>query len=162
MRRHANPGDLSALAHVMRRVAQTEADVVHGHGAKGGAYARLVVRQAKRAVRAYTPHGGSLLFGHDTLAGKFYLATERLLMLRGDLFLFESAYSADIFRTQDRRSARPGAHRPQRRVARGIRADRRSAPDATDLVFMGELRPVKGIDVLIDAHRAACTATAAP
>ena len=52
----------------------------------------------KRAVRAYTPHGGSLLFGHDTLAGKFYLATERLLMLRGDLFLFESAYSADIFR----------------------------------------------------------------
>ena len=49
-------------------------------------------------MRAYTPHGGSLLFGHDTLAGKFYLATERLLMLRGDLFLFESAYSADIFR----------------------------------------------------------------
>ena len=54
----------------------------------------------KRAVRAYTPHGGSLLFGHDTLAGKFYLATERLLMLRGDLFLFESAYSADIFRSK--------------------------------------------------------------
>ena len=100
MRRHANPGDLFALAHVMRRVAQTEADVVHGHGAKGGAYARLARSASKRAVRAYTPHGGSLLFGHDTLAGKFYLATERLLMLRGDLFLFESAYSAEIFRNK--------------------------------------------------------------
>ena len=54
-------------------------------GAKGGAYARLVFGNP-RAVRAYTPHGGSLLFGHDTLAGKFYLATERLLMLRGDLY----------------------------------------------------------------------------
>ena len=45
MHRHANPGDLFALAHVVRRAAQTKADVVHGHGAKGGAYARLVVRQ---------------------------------------------------------------------------------------------------------------------
>ena len=97
MRRHAGPGDLFALAHVMRRIAQTRADVVHGHGAKGGAYARLAFANL-RAVRAYTPHGGSLLFGHETLAGKFYLATERLLMLRGDLFLFESAYSASIFR----------------------------------------------------------------
>src|SRR5450830_1809329 len=39
MRRHANPGDLLVLAHVVRRAAQTQADVVHGHGAKGGAYA---------------------------------------------------------------------------------------------------------------------------
>src|SRR5664280_1856524 len=77
MRRHANPGDLFVLARVVRRAAQAQADVVHGHGAKGGAYARLSFG-TKRAVRAYTPHGGSLLFGHDTLAGKFYLATARL------------------------------------------------------------------------------------
>ena len=149
MRRHANPGDLFVLAHVIRRAAQTQADVVHGHGAKGGAYARLSFG-TKRAVRAYTPHGGSLLFGHDTLAGKFYLATERLLMLRGDLFLFESAYSADIFRTKI------GIPRGLVRVVHnGVsRAEFEpivSKADATDLVFMGELRPVKGIDVLLDA-----------
>ena len=40
------------------------------------------------------------MFSHDTLAGKFYLTTERLLMLRGDLFLFESAFSADRFRNK--------------------------------------------------------------
>ena len=149
MRRHANPGDLFALAHVVRRAAQTQADVVHGHGAKGGAYARLSFG-SKRAVRAYTPHGGSLLFAHNTLAGRFYLATERLLMLRGDLFLFESAYSADIFRSKI------GNPRGLVRIVHNGVSQAEFKPivakaDATDLVFMGELRPVKGIDVLLDA-----------
>jgi len=149
MRRHANPGDFFALAHVVRRAAQTQADVVHGHGAKGGAYARLSFG-TKRAVRAYTPHGGSLLFGHDSIAGKFYLATERLLMLRGDLFLFESAYSADIFR------AKIGSPRGLVRIVHNGVSRAEFNPivtktDATDLVFLGEFRPVKGIDVLLDA-----------
>lgn len=149
MRRHANPGDLFALAHVVRRAAQTQADVVHGHGAKGGAYARLSFG-SKRAVRAYTPHGGSLLFNHDSLAGKFYLATEHLLMLRGDLFLFESAYSAEIFRNKigNPRGLVRVVHNG---VARAEFEPIVTKPDATDLVFMGELRPVKGIDVLLDA-----------
>jgi len=149
MRRHANPSDLLALAHVVRRAEQTQADIVHGHGAKGGAYARLSFG-ARRAVRAYTPHGGSLLFGHDTLAGKFYLATERLLMLRGDLFLFESAYSADIFRRKI------GSPRGLVRIVHNGVSPAEFKPigskaEATDLVFMGELRPVKGVDVLLDA-----------
>jgi len=149
MRRHANLSDLAALRHVMRRVTETEADVVHGHGAKGGAYARLVTGRP-RAVRAYTPHGGSLLFGHETLAGRFYLATERFLMLRGDLFLFESAYSEAIFR---KKIGHPRGL--VRIVHNGVsRAEFEPVvlrPDATDLMFIGELRGVKGIDVLIDA-----------
>ena len=149
MRRQPGPGDLFVLAHVMRRVAQTQANVVHGHGAKGGAYARLVIGNP-RALRAYTPHGGSLLFGHDTLAGKFYLTTERLLMLRGDLFLFESAFSADMFH---RKIGTPkGLVRiVHNGVSRGEFAPVVTAPDATDLVFLGELRHLKGIHVLIDA-----------
>ena len=149
MRRHIAPSDIVVLRHVMRRVAQAQADIVHGHGAKGGAYARLVFANG-RAVRAYTPHGGSLLFGHNTLAGKFYLATERVLMLRGDLFLFESAYSAEIFR---RKIGNPRGL--VRIVHNGVsRAEFQpivTKADATDLVFLGELRPVKGVDVLLDA-----------
>ncbi|HXX25066.1 MAG TPA: glycosyltransferase family 4 protein [Pseudolabrys sp.] len=149
MRRHANPTDMFALAHVVGRVEKANADVIHGHGAKGGAYARLVYKD-RRAVRAYTPHGGSLLFGHETLAGKFYLATERLLMPRGDLFLFESGYSEQIFRRKI------GNPRGLVRVVHNGVSRAEFAPievrfDATDLVFIGELRPVKGIDVLIDA-----------
>ena len=149
MQRHANPNDLAVLNHVRRRAVETGADVVHGHGAKGGAYARLIFG-AKRAVRAYTPHGGSLLFGHNTLAGRFYLATERLLMLRGDLFLFESAYSETIFRGKigDPKGLVRIVHNG---VSRAEFEPIVLRPDATDLVFMGELRPVKGIDVLIDA-----------
>ena len=161
MFRHANLGDVTALTHVMRRIAQTNADVVHGHGAKGGAYARLALN-TRRAVRAYTPHGGSLLFDHDSLAGKFYLVTERLLMLRGDLFLFGSAYSAEIFRRKI------GVPRGLVRVVHNGVSRAEFEPiiahnDATDLVYLGELRPVKGIDVLIDAiallHRDGRTVT---
>lgn len=149
MRRHAGFGDIGALAHVVCRIARTGADIVHGHGAKGGAYARLSFR-SRRAVRAYTPHGGSLLFGHETLAGKFYLTTERLLMLRGDLFLFESAFSATMFR---RKIGEPKGL--VRVVHNGVSRSEFEPvvpqPDATDLVFMGELRDIKGIHVLIDA-----------
>jgi len=149
MHRQPHPADLLALTHVMRRIGETGADIVHGHGAKGGAYARLAFN-AKRAARAYTPHGGSLLFGHDTLAGKIYLTTERFLMLRGDLFLFESAFSADVFRSKI------GEPRGLVRIVHnGVTRDEFEpvalAPDATDLLFMGELRMLKGVDLLIDA-----------
>ena len=149
MRRHANPNDMLVLRQVVRRARDTGADVVHGHGAKGGAYARLSFG-GKRPIRAYTPHGGSLLFGHNTLAGRFYLATEKLLMLRGDLFLFESAYSADVFRHKIG-NPRGLVRIVHNGVSQAEFKPIETAPDATDLVFMGELRPVKGIDVLIDA-----------
>ena len=149
MRRHVGPGDVLALTRVMRSVSQVNADVVHGHGAKGGAYARMAFN-ARRAVRAYTPHGGSLLFGHDTLAGKFYLATEKLLMLRGDLFLFESGYSADIFR-QKIGKPRGLVRVVHNGVSRNEFEPIAAQSDATDLVFMGEFRPVKGIDILVNA-----------
>jgi glycosyltransferase involved in cell wall biosynthesis len=71
-------------------------------------------------------------------------------MLRTDLFLFESIYSSDIFRRKI-----GDAGKRVRVVHNGVaRAEFEQvplAPDATDLMFIGELRPVKGIDVLIDA-----------
>jgi glycosyltransferase involved in cell wall biosynthesis len=162
MGRNPGPGDISALIHVMQRIRQSRADVVHGHGAKGGAYARLAPTP-KTSIRVYTPHGGSLHFGRDTLAGRFNLAAERLLMRRTDLFLFESAYSSELFR---QKIGDPG-HR-MRVVHNGVAPDEFEPialhADATDLVFIGELRAIKGIDVLIDAiaqlHRAGRTVTA--
>ena len=149
MSRNIGPGDSLTVAHVIRRARQVGADIIHGHGAKGGAYARMVFGNA-RAVRAYTPHGGSLLFPTNTLAGRVYLTTERLLMLRGDLFLFESNFSANMFRQK------VGTPRGLVRVAHnGVSPAEFEAivpqADATDLVFMGELRLLKGVDVLIEA-----------
>ena len=149
MPRQISPLDLPATLHVSKRVRKAAADVLHGHGAKGGAYARLAYA-GRPLVRAYTPHGGSLLLNHTRLSGKAYLAMERLLMPRGDLYLFESAYSADVFRAKVGQPA--GLVRVTHNgVSRAEFTEVPLAPDASDLVFVGELRPVKGIDVLLDA-----------
>ena len=148
MPRHPGFGDIIAASHVRRRVKETGADIVHGHGAKGGVYARLV--SGKRAIRAYTPHGGTLVFGDDSLVGKFYFLAERFLIPRSDLFLFESTFSAEKF---SRKIGNPTG--TVRIVHNGVSPEEFEpvtlAADATDLVFMGELRMLKGVDVLINA-----------
>lgn len=149
MSRQLSPRDFPALVHVAGRVRATGAQVVHGHGAKGGAYARLAWAHAP-IVRAYTPHGGSLLLDHATLSGKAYLVLERVLRRRGDLYLFESAFSADVFRNKV--GTPPGLMRViHNGIGRSEFADVAPAADATDILFVGEFRPVKGIDVLVDA-----------
>ena len=149
IQRPFGPQDLAAGWHVTKRVRRAEPDVIHGHGAKGGAFARLVPA-AKPAIRAYTPHGGSLLLDHASRTGKAYLALERILMMRGDLYLFESAYSARIF---DDKIGQPSGL--VRVVHNGVAQPEFSpvalAPYATDIVFLGEFRPVKGIELLIEA-----------
>ncbi|MBN9049709.1 MAG: glycosyltransferase family 4 protein [Rhizobiales bacterium] len=149
MRRELHPGDIAAVRRVRQEVARHQADVLHGHGAKGGAYSRLTPTTAP-VVRAYTPHGGSLLFGHDTLAGKVYLNLERLLMLRRTLYLFESEYSATMFRSKIG-MPRGLVQVVHNGVGQCDFVPIEVEPDATDLVFLGELRHIKGIDVLLDA-----------
>lgn len=150
MTRDIGGGDLAAVRHVGQRAVELGVNVLHGHGAKGGAYARLA--RARGAVRVYTPHGGSLHYRWNTPAGLFYLTAENVLKSRTDLFLFESYYGRDTFAAK---VGKPGPNALVRVVHNGV-ADAEFlpvtlAPDATDLVFVGELRKLKGIDVLIDA-----------
>ncbi|HWK32301.1 MAG TPA: glycosyltransferase, partial [Hyphomicrobium sp.] len=68
----------------VRDAARTlETDVLHGHGAKGGAFARLAGRGLskcpRRAAVFYTPHGGSLHYGPTSPQGLIYTAVEKLL-----------------------------------------------------------------------------------
>jgi glycosyltransferase involved in cell wall biosynthesis len=147
--RHLGVGDVSGTQHVADRIVQTAAHVIHGHGAKGGAYARLA-KAPRGTIRAYTPHGGSLHYSPKSPLGLIYLGLERLLMARGDLYLFESAYSFDVFR------AKIGTPKGLARVVHngigdGDFEEVKAAPDATDLLFIGELRALKGVDVLLEA-----------
>ena len=148
MSRHIDWSDVEAVADVAQRVTDSGADVVHGHGAKGGAYARLAKQD--HAIRVYTPHGGSLHYRWLSPVGCLYLTFERALMRRTDLLLFESAYGRDTFRAK---IGEPTAL--VRVVHNGVTPAEFAAvepgPDATDLLFIGELRALKGIDVLIDA-----------
>jgi glycosyltransferase involved in cell wall biosynthesis len=147
--RHISPSDAAAGLRIGRIIRESNPDVVHGHGAKGGAFARLCA-PGHRAVRAYTPHGGSLLYRPNTLASAFYIGLERILNSRTDLFLFESDYIAGLFR---KKVGEPAA--TTRIVNNGvgpeefIDVDHRA--DAADILFIGELREIKGVDQLIDA-----------
>jgi glycosyltransferase involved in cell wall biosynthesis len=148
MSRQIGASDIAATRHVGRRAADAGADVLHGHGAKGGAYARLA--RAGGAIRVYTPHGGSLHYRWSTPSGLLYLSLERALTARTDLFLFESAYGRDVF------AAKIGAPRALVRVVHnGVTAAEFApvapAANTADLVFVGELRHLKGVDVLIEA-----------
>ena len=61
-----------------RFIRQLEPDVLHGHGAKAGAFMRI--RTASRGkIRVYTPHGGSLHYPLSTLKGNVYARIERAL-----------------------------------------------------------------------------------
>jgi len=149
MRRQISPSDIMAFRHVNERIASSAPDIIHGHGAKGAAYARLSALR-NPATRVYTPHGGSLLFRTDTAEGLFYVTLEMIMRGRTDLFLFESAYSRKLY------EQKVGIPRGIVRVVHnGVGpADFEPispADDATDIIFIGELRPVKGVDILIEA-----------
>ena len=147
--RQLDYSDFRALRAISPWIADAAPDVIHGHGAKGAALSRLS-RSASGAIRVYTPHGGTLVYRPGTLSGGFYRSLEWLLKWRTDLFLFESNFAAAQFRAQIGRP--PGLVRV---VHNGV-GDDEFAPithpaDATDIVALGELRPVKGFDLLIEA-----------
>jgi glycosyltransferase involved in cell wall biosynthesis len=147
--RQPSPRDFAAVRHVARRIAAVAPDVLHGHGAKGAALVRLAPRR-DGAIRVCTPHGGTLVYAPGTLAGGFYRWLERLMSIRTDLFLFESNFAAAEF---SRTIIQPRG--PVRVVCNGVGAAEFAplavAPDASDLVFVGELRVLKGLDVLLAA-----------
>jgi glycosyltransferase involved in cell wall biosynthesis len=148
IQRELGPMDLAAFLRVGRHLTAFGADVLHGHGAKGGAFVRLC--SAPSAIRVYTPHGGSLHYGRHTLRGMVYGTLERLLMNSTNLFLFESEFA------QNRYRAIVGTPRGIVRVVPNGIGPADMVPvepgaDAADLVNVGEFRRIKGTDVLIDA-----------
>jgi glycosyltransferase involved in cell wall biosynthesis len=143
------PTDVLVWAHFMRLIRRLKPNVLHGHGAKAGAFIRLKPR-SKHTIRVYTPHGGSLHYPLNTLKGTLYSRLERALMNSTDLFLFESAFARD---TYQRTIGVPTGL--VRCVFNGVTADEfdplARAADATDVVYVGEFRHIKGADLLIDA-----------
>jgi len=149
MHRNPHPSDLKALHVLAERARITGATVLHGHGAKGGVYARAARVTGADPIRAYTPHGGSYNYKPGTIRHRFYMGVERLLALRTDLFLFESEYVAG------RHRAYAGAARLTRIVHNGICESEflpvTPAADPYDLLYIGELRDAKGVPFLLEA-----------
>jgi glycosyltransferase involved in cell wall biosynthesis len=149
IRREPHPADVMVWTHFMRLTRRLKPDVLHGHGAKAGAFVRLRAR-SKSSIRVYTPHGGSLHYPLNTRKGLVYSRLERALMNSTDLFLFESAFARD---TYQRTIGTPGGL--VRCVFNGVTAEEFDpvvkTADATDVVYVGEFRHIKGADLLVDA-----------
>jgi glycosyltransferase involved in cell wall biosynthesis len=149
IRREPLPTDILVWAHFMRLIRRLKPDVLHGHGAKAGAFIRLKA-SSKGTIRVYTPHGGSLHYPLNSVKGALYSRLERALMDSTDLFLFESAFARDTY--QRTIGAPKGLVRC---VFNGVTADEFDpifkAADATDIIYVGEFRHIKGADLLIDA-----------
>jgi glycosyltransferase involved in cell wall biosynthesis len=149
IRREPHPTDPVTALHFLRLARSLKLDVLHGHGAKAGAFVRLKGK-SKKTLRVYTPHGGSLHYSPSTLKGAFYARLESALRDRTDLFLFESAFARD---TYERVAGQPKGL--VRCVYNGVGAFEFDpvplADDATDLVYVGEFRHIKGADLLIEA-----------
>ncbi len=141
-------GAATALA---RRLA---IDVIHGHGAKGGAYARLAGRRLKAAGRRlgafYTPHGGSLHYPPTSLKGRIFMGLERHLADATDGIIFESAYSSRVYAAQVGTPVCATRVIPNGLLPHEF-THHAAAAGASDLLFIGELRQLKGVDLLLHA-----------
>ena len=149
MSRMLSVRDITAFAAIRRHVLRLQPHVLHGHGSKGGAFARLMSRETNR-VAIYTPHGGALHYTWHKPPGTLYLALERFLRRRSDGLAFESEFGAHAYQ---RKLGAPFC--PSIVVPNGLHhadfvpLEERAKP--YDAAFIGELRKIKGVSTLIEA-----------
>ncbi|HPG88432.1 MAG TPA: glycosyltransferase family 4 protein [Hyphomicrobium sp.] len=154
MSRNPGLGDFQAYRTVYKHATPLNFDILHGHGAKGGAYARLAARALTRDgqnLKAfYTPHGGSLHFKPGTPQAALFLGLERVMENYSSGLIFESAYASRVYAE---RIHTPGV--PFQIIPNGLQPDdfARAQPvdSAADILYVGELRNIKGIEFLIEA-----------
>jgi glycosyltransferase involved in cell wall biosynthesis len=135
-------------------VARLVPDVLHGHGSKGGSFARLTGTALRlrghRTIRIYCPHGGSLHFDAHSFEGRIYFALERVLERMTDGLVFVSDYER---RSYEAKVGRPTV--PTVLAHNGLRPEEfeplEPAADAVDFLHVGMLREIKGSDVFLRA-----------
>jgi glycosyltransferase involved in cell wall biosynthesis len=152
IQRNPHPSDFTALALLKDLTGRLAPDVLHGHGSKGGLYARFdAIAARKGPIRAYTPHGGSLNHRPGTVIHRGYMMVERMLERGTDLFLFESRFIAGRYHS----FVGTPAQATERVVLNGLHPQEFQAlahvDDPADFLFIGEYRFAKGVDTLLAA-----------
>jgi glycosyltransferase involved in cell wall biosynthesis len=162
MQRHVGVGDIGAAWRTFREIRKLKPDILHGHGAKGGAYARIfgsVLRvSGSRVARLYSPHGGSLHYDNDVLSGKFLFRIERCLERFTDHLLFVADHERRVYHEKI------GVPRCATSIVyNGVTAPEfepvSPAPDAADFLYIGMMRDLKGPDIFLEALNQASLAS---
>ena len=156
--------DIRAISETRCLTRELDIDVLHSHGAKGGLVARLggslpAGRAGLRPLRFYTPHGGSLHYFDGSVKGNVVVSVEAALARLTDGLIFESAFGRDRYASSISLKSVPN-----RVIANGLAepdfARRELREDAVEFLFIGELRHLKGVDVLLAALKRLNAATA--
>lgn len=157
MRRAITPGDAAALWRSYRHFNHIQPDILHSHGAKGGAYARIIGSlmrvSGSRVARLYCPHGGSIHYDPASIKGKLFFALERFMERMTDRLVFVSRYEENGY------SGKVGKPRcPTTLVYNGLSAAEfepvATSANAADFLYIGMMRDLKGPDVFLDALKA--------
>ena len=151
IRREPHPTDVAGLGAIHAPDPPAEARRAARPRRQGRRLRPHDAARPTRPIRVYTPHGGSLHYPLDTLQGRRSTPARA----RAD----EPHRPVPV-----RKRVRPrhlSAHRSARPkglvrcVFNGVTADEFdpvvTADDATDVVYVGEFRHIKGADILIDA-----------
>jgi len=154
MSRSVGPSDLFSASKVLKKLKALKPDIVHGHGAKGGVFARssgsLVNTSHRKPVRFYSPHGGSLHFDPQGKDGKIYFKIERILEKITDGISFVAQYEQDSY--QDKVGI---PHCSSSVTYNGLMPDEFEPIELiekpADFVFVGEMRMLKGPDLMLRA-----------
>ena len=154
MQRHIGLGDIAAAWRTFAIIKSLQPDVLHGHGAKGGLYARAfgsVLRVFRsRAARLYSPHGGSLHYDAKSLSGRAFFLAERAMEMATDHILFVADFERKAFAEKI-----GGPHAPWSVVYNGLSPEEFEPvlpkPGAADFLYIGMMRDLKGPDLFIAA-----------
>ena len=143
--------DLLNIFKIYNYLKNKENIILHGHGAKGGVYARIC-SLLLRCPTLYTPHGGSLHRVFGKFKSLIYDTIERMLIPLTDKFVFESKYSANEFKkyvgnfSQKEVINYNGVSFPD-----SSKTEVYKSGDTMKLASFGLLRQLKGHDIVIDA-----------
>jgi len=146
--------DIPAFWRSYKEIRSLRPDVLHGHGAKGGAMARLAGTALRvnryRVSRLYSPHGGSLHFSPSRLVGWAVLRLEKMQERSTDAIVFVCEFERNTY------IAKVGPVEVRNEVVYNGVAEADfipvpEAPNAVDFLYVGMLRDLKGPDIFIDA-----------
>ena len=154
MQRQLTIQDLNATYNLYRHIRDLKPDILHGHGAKGGAYARLIGSALRlggqKVARVYCPHGGSLHYDPNRFEGRVYHTIERMLDRFTDGLIFVSDYESAAY------ESKVGHSKALTRIVYNGLTPEEFTPvainnDAADFLYIGMLRDLKGPDLFIEA-----------
>ncbi|MEM9734517.1 MAG: glycosyltransferase family 4 protein [Pseudomonadota bacterium] len=154
MDRAITPRDALVFVQLYKTVKALQPDVIHAHGAKGGAYGRLIGAMVRKdgnpPARLYCPHGGSIHYDRKTLGGNVYFRLERFLERFTDRLIFVSGYEREGY---FEKVGQPAC--PHTLVLNGLdEGEFEPVPtrqSASDFLYIGMMRDLKGVDLFLNA-----------